>query len=161
VRHTPYDTFVRAIADRVDLAGFLMTPDSSFGYERGGTPATVAALGRELGYDVAVVPTLDLAGGPVRSSAIRAQIARGDLDGAADLLGRRYAVVGVPTKPDRGGDACLAFAIPVALPPPGRYPVIVDGRETEAEVVAGGALAVSLDRPRAAAASGPMRVVFA
>ena len=58
LRETPYDAFVRRIADRVELAGFLMTPESAFGYERGGTPETVAALGRELGYDVVVVPAV-------------------------------------------------------------------------------------------------------
>ena len=68
LRETPYDAFVGAIADRVELAGFLMTPDSAFGYERGGTPETVAALGRELGFDVVVVPPFALDGEPVRSA---------------------------------------------------------------------------------------------
>ncbi|HEX5451746.1 MAG TPA: FAD synthetase family protein [Candidatus Limnocylindrales bacterium] len=124
-RETPYDAFVRRIAARVDLAGFLMTPESSFGYERGGTPDAVARLGRELGYDVVVVPTLEIDGRPVRSTDIRSAIAAGDLSAATLLLGRRYAVVG---EPDRREDARLGarltFPMPVALPPPGRrYPV--------------------------------------
>jgi len=45
LRMTPYDVFVRRIANRVDLAGFLMTPESAFGHDRGGTAETVAALG--------------------------------------------------------------------------------------------------------------------
>ena len=45
LRETPFEAFVRRIADRVDLAGFLMTPESAFGYQRAGTPETVAALG--------------------------------------------------------------------------------------------------------------------
>jgi riboflavin kinase/FMN adenylyltransferase len=115
-RMTPYDAFVRRIAERVDLAGFLMTPESAFGFERRGTPETVTALGRELGYDVVVVPTLELDGRPVRSGAIRAAIAGGDLASAAELLGRPYAVVGRATT-----DGELAFDMPVALPPRGTY----------------------------------------
>ena len=38
LRETPYDAWVGRIADRVELAGFLMTPESAFGYERRGTP---------------------------------------------------------------------------------------------------------------------------
>jgi riboflavin kinase/FMN adenylyltransferase len=155
-RRTPYDAFVRAIAERVELAGFLMTPDSSFGFERGGTTETVAALGRELGYEVVVVPTLDLDGAPVRSSVIRARIATGDLDGAADLLGHGYAVVGESTDRDGRGQATLQFGIPVALPPPGRYRASVNGRPAGVEVVPGGSLVV----PEAAIESGPTRVAF-
>ena len=61
LRETPFDAFVRRIADRVELAGFLMTPDSAFGFERGGTPATVAALGRVLAFNTeatAIAPAL-------------------------------------------------------------------------------------------------------
>src|SRR4029077_10389066 len=31
LRETPYDAWIRRIADRVELAGFLMTPESAFG----------------------------------------------------------------------------------------------------------------------------------
>jgi riboflavin kinase/FMN adenylyltransferase len=94
LRMTPFDAFVHRIADRVGLAGFLMTPESAFGHDRGGTPETVAALGRELGYEVVVVPPLEIGGRAVRSSDIRAAIAAGDLAAAARLLGHPYAVVG-------------------------------------------------------------------
>jgi riboflavin kinase/FMN adenylyltransferase len=124
LRETPFDRFVHSIAERIDLAGFLMTPDSAFGFERGGTPDTVAALGRQLGYDVAVVPPFSLDGHPVSSSEIRRAIADGDLAGAARLLGRRYAVVGHGSRVSR--DPVLTFDVPVALPPPGRYLAEID-----------------------------------
>jgi riboflavin kinase/FMN adenylyltransferase len=122
-RMTPYDAYVRRIAERVDLAGFLMTHESAFGFERRGTPETVAALGRDLGYDVVVVPTLELGDRPVRSAEIRSAIAAGDLAAAATLLGRRYAVVG--TAEPVGNGVQLTFAMPVALPPAGSYAVRV------------------------------------
>ncbi|HYL40266.1 MAG TPA: FAD synthetase family protein, partial [Candidatus Binatus sp.] len=131
-RRTPYDGFVRQIIDRVELAGFLMTPESAFGFERRGTPDAVATLGRELGYDVVVVPTLELDGQPVRSAEIRAEIARGDLAAAAELLGRPYAIVGSGT-----GGAQLRFGMPVALPADGTYPVSVDDVRTTVTIADG------------------------
>ena len=61
-----------------------MTPDAAFGFERRGTPDALAALGRERGFDVVVVPPFTLDGRAVRSSDIRAAIAAGDLAAAAD-----------------------------------------------------------------------------
>jgi riboflavin kinase/FMN adenylyltransferase len=125
LRETPYDTFVRRIAGRVDLAGFLMTPESAFGYQRAGTPETVAALGRELGYDVVVVPSFTLDGRPVSSSEIRRAIEAGDLAAAERLLGRPYSVVGAARAAPAPGEIGLALAMPVALPPDGEYPARV------------------------------------
>ena len=124
LRETPYDAFVRRIADALDLAGFLMTPESAFGFERRGTPQTVAALGAELGYEVVVVEPFTLDAGPVSSSEIRRAIVEGDLALARRLLGRPVSITGRP-EPEAGAGACLAFELPVVLPPSGRYAVLV------------------------------------
>src|SRR5918995_1188584 len=86
VRRTPYDVFVATIQSGTSLAGLLMTPDAAFGFERRGTPDSLAALGRERGFDVVVVPPFTLDGRAVRSSDIRAAIAAGDLAGAEAML---------------------------------------------------------------------------
>ncbi len=88
LRMTPYDAFIARIRARTEVAGFLMTPDAAFGHEREGTPAAVASLGEELGFDVEVVPPFTLDGRPVRSSDIRTAIVAGDLAHARALLGR-------------------------------------------------------------------------
>ena len=124
LRETPYDVWVKGITDRVDLAGFLMTPESAFGYERAGTPETVAALGRSLGFEVVVVPQFKLEGQPIRSSDIWSAIAAGDLQAAEQLLGRRVSVVGTVGRAARHRTE-LAFGLPVALPPSGRYEAFV------------------------------------
>jgi riboflavin kinase/FMN adenylyltransferase len=124
LRMTPFERWVRRIAKRVDLAGFLMTPDSAFGHDRGGTPHTVAALGHDLGYDVAVVPPFEVGGRPVRSADIRAAIARQDFTTAARLLGRPVSITG--TARSAGASTRLDFALPVALPPTGAYRGLVD-----------------------------------
>ena len=125
LRATPYTTFVERIRARVDLAGFLMTPDAAFGHERRGTPEALASLGREDGFTVVVVPPFVVDGRQVRSTEIRAEIAAGDLRDAAHLLGRRVAVAGAVA--ERGAaELRVAFPLPAALPPPGRYAVRVE-----------------------------------
>jgi riboflavin kinase/FMN adenylyltransferase len=128
LRMTPYDRFVEMIRERVDLAGFLMTPDAAFGHERRGTPSALAELGRRDRFDVVVVPPLELDGRPVRSADVRAAVAAGDLVGVRHLLGRSLAVVG--ERADAGQvpapRASLAFPIPMALPPAGRYAALVE-----------------------------------
>lgn len=126
LRETPYDVFVELIRDRVALRGFLMTPDAAFGYQRGGTPDTLAELGRRQGFDVVVVPPFELEGQPVRSSEIRTRIADGQLAEAGALLGRPLTLTGMVE--DEGPDGVgLEFELPLALPPAGEYAGRVDG----------------------------------
>lgn len=135
LRMTPYDAFIRRIAGAAELAGFLMTPDSSFGYQRGGTPETVASLGREMGFEVVVVPPFELDGQPVKSSDIRASIAAGDLATAERLLGRPVTLSGNVVSIADVPAVALRFDLPVALPPPGAYEARLDGRIVVARVV--------------------------
>lgn len=160
LRETPYDIWVGRIASRVELAGFLMTPESAFGYNRGGNPETVAALGRERGFEVTVVPQFTLDGEPVRSSDVRAAIAAGDLGRAERLLGRPYGVAGSGTEIGVSR-VVMDFAMPVALPPRGEYDVtidVADGRSpwpARATVDSRGGLTLA-----ALPFQGPARVVF-
>jgi riboflavin kinase / FMN adenylyltransferase len=124
LRMTPFDAFVRRIIARTPIAGFLMTPESAFGHDRGGTPETVARLGRALDYDVVVVPPLPLEGRTVSSAGIRRAIQEGRLTDAEAQLGRAYAVVGDRAEAT-GSPVVLRFPMPVALPPRGRYAVHV------------------------------------
>lgn len=133
VRRTPYDAFVEAIRDRAALAGLLMTPDAAFGFERRGTPETLAALGARDGFEVVVVPPFTLDGRSVRSSDVRAAIAAGDLATAAELLGRPVTVRGTARQ------GRLAMPWPIALPPDGAYPCLVDGRPSTLRVRGGDA----------------------
>ncbi|MFI5199796.1 MAG: hypothetical protein ACHQXL_05430 [Candidatus Limnocylindrales bacterium] len=150
LRLTPYDVFVRAIADRVDLAGFLMTPDAAFGHDRGGTPAALAELGRRLDFEVTVVEPMEIDGRPVRSTEIRTDIASGRLAPARRLLGRSVAMTGRVARGERlvaardgaardgagrdeAGDGRpieVDFELPVALPPAGRYRAAVEAAWT-------------------------------
>ncbi len=144
MRETPYEAFVDAIAARAPVAGFLMTPDAAFGYERAGTPEALAGLGEGRGFDVVVVPPFELDGAAVRSSDVRRAIEAGDLERVTSLLGRPHAVGGVPVA--EGERAVVRFDVPVALPPPGVYEAEVtpEGGPGEAVQVAVGGGAVVL-----------------
>jgi riboflavin kinase / FMN adenylyltransferase len=134
LRQTAYDVFVERIRQRTAVAGFLMTPDAAFGFERRGTPDALAELGRDDGFDVVVVPPFTLDGQPVRSTEIRSAIARGDLGTAAALLGRPVTLTG-----QLGADGRLRFELPMALPPDGRYAGRVAGSQVELRIDAAGA----------------------
>ncbi len=121
LRETTYDAFVAMIAERAPLAGFLMTPDAAFGYQRAGTPATLDVLGKQQGFDVVVVPPFELDGRVVRSTEVRRAIATGDLATASALLGRAHCVVGQAVDAASGPGSLLRFPLPVALPPDGSY----------------------------------------
>lgn len=149
VRRTPYDAFVATIQAGTSLAGLLMTPDAAFGFERRGTPDAVAALGRDRGFDVLVVPPFTLAGRAVRSSDIRTAVAAGDLRAAAELLGRPVTLRGELR------DGSVEFGWPLALPPSGTYACFVDGRSAELTIVE---REVHLEGP--ADTSGPIEIAL-
>jgi riboflavin kinase/FMN adenylyltransferase len=138
LRQTSFEVFVERIRARVRLTGFLMTPDAAFGFERRGTPETLAELGARDEFDVVVVPPFTLDGQDVRSSSIRAAIVAGDLAGAARLLGRPVTITGsIGGAVD--GRSRLDFALPVALPPDGDYAAEVDGAPCTLRLVRGDA----------------------
>jgi riboflavin kinase/FMN adenylyltransferase len=134
LRQTPYDAFIAGITERCRLAAIVMTPDAAFGHDRGGTPATVAALGEREGFELIVVPPFELDGREVRSSDIRAAITLGDLAAAERLLGRPYALRGTVR------DGRLETALPMAMPPEGDYRCRVDGRSGTVTIAPAGLL---------------------
>jgi riboflavin kinase/FMN adenylyltransferase len=162
LRETTYDAFVAMIAARAPLAGFLMTPDAAFGYQRAGTPERLAELGRERGFEVVVVPPFELDGRPVRSSDVRQAIGAGDLATAARLLGRPHGVAG-DARPAAAGGSELVFPLPVALPPDGAYEVLVEASTAAPGAAVAGRAEVagaSLRLP-GTAPGGWLRVAFA
>ncbi len=66
-----------------------------FGYKAAGDTAALQELGSVYGVNVEVVPLLSSGPeGQVSSSRVRDQLARGEMDAVADLLGRRYVPTG-------------------------------------------------------------------
>ncbi len=131
LRQTTYQAFVERLSAHGRLAGFLMTPDAAFGYERAGTPATLVELGRTKGFDVVVVAPFTLDGRAVRSTEVRTAIAAGDIGLASRLLGRAPAVAGIVEAIGHeigaggAGERPVQFELPMVLPPDGRWLVRV------------------------------------
>lgn len=88
-----------AFIERVLVAGLglrhaVIGYDFHFGKNRAGSPASLEAAGREMGFGVTVVDQVADAGEVVSSSAVRAELAQGDVEGAAALLGHTWRVSG-------------------------------------------------------------------
>jgi len=72
----------------------LVGDDFRFGAKRAGDYALLDAAGQRQGFDVARMNSYEVHGLRVSSSAVREALGRGDMDGAARLLGRPYSISG-------------------------------------------------------------------
>jgi len=72
----------------------LVGDDFRFGAKRAGDYALLDAVGQKQGFDVARMNSYEVHGLRVSSSAVREALGRGDMDGAARLLGRPYSISG-------------------------------------------------------------------
>ena len=74
-----------------------------YGHRAAGTTQQLSESGAELGFDVNVMPLLQMDGEPVSSSRIRALVGAGDMEGAARLLGRPAWLDGEVVHGDKRG----------------------------------------------------------
>jgi riboflavin kinase/FMN adenylyltransferase len=91
------DVLVRGLGTRWLLVG----TDFRFGRGRTGDLALLRASARS--FSVEAMPTVSVAGERASSSAIREALARGDLEHAARILGRPYAITGHVAHGDKRG----------------------------------------------------------
>ncbi len=98
-------SFVSILRDELNLALLIMGPDNAFGRNREATPENMAILGRELGFEVEVMPAPLTSGDEaiVSSTSIRRALAEGDLESVARQLGRPYSLRGPVVKGDQRG----------------------------------------------------------
>jgi riboflavin kinase/FMN adenylyltransferase len=68
--------------------------DFALGKNREGNSARLAEIGRELGYDVEVIPAVGDESGVISSTEIRKLVSVGDIADAATLLGHPYSLQG-------------------------------------------------------------------
>lgn len=95
--HYSAESFVRMLLlRRYHMRELVIGYDHGLGRGRQGDVNLLTALGHRHGFSVDVVaPTLDAAGVPISSSAVRTSLAHGDLERARRALGRRYGFRGV------------------------------------------------------------------
>ena len=85
------------------MRGLVVGPDFGLGHKRQGDVKNLTALGAALGFDVKVVESLEDSGAPVKSTAVREALAKGEIVRAARLLGRNYTLTGVVVGGDKVG----------------------------------------------------------
>ena len=83
----------------------------TYGRDRAGTPDTLVAAGRALGFAAHVLPPVRVGGTVVSSTRIRELVRQGKVEEAAPLLGRSVEVDGVAV---RGAGRGRALGIPTA-----------------------------------------------
>ncbi len=89
------EEFVREVlVDTLKVRHLVVGDDFRFARARRGGLADLESGGRKHGFGVEQVASVVLDGQRVSSTAIRAALAAGDLDGAARLLGRPYRMCG-------------------------------------------------------------------
>ncbi len=131
------EEFVRGVLlERCDMRELVIGHDHGFGRGRSGDVDTLRGLGDRYGFDVDVVPAVDVADQPVSSSRIRRAVAGGNLAGAAQMLGRPYTVSGKVGHGERRGRLLGVPTLNLTevppqklLPPDGVYAVRVEWRE--------------------------------
>jgi riboflavin kinase/FMN adenylyltransferase len=93
----------RILVERFAVSGAVIGFNFHFGANRSGSPDFLVGQGRKLGFTVDVVPRFEDEGRPVSSGPIRAALAAGKLDQAAELLGYPWFVSGTVIHGDKRG----------------------------------------------------------
>jgi len=93
----------RVLIERFSFAGVVVGFDFHFGKGRAGSPAFLAAAGHAHGFTVDVVPPFADGGTRISSGTIRAALAAGEVEAAAELLGYPWFVTGEVVHGDKRG----------------------------------------------------------
>lgn len=93
-RLSPRDFVRDYLLDKIGAREVVIGHSVNFGHKRAGNAAVMVELGRELGFDTAVVGPVKIAGMEVSSTKIRELISAGDMRSAAKLLGRYHFLHG-------------------------------------------------------------------
>ncbi|RUM87618.1 MAG: riboflavin biosynthesis protein RibF [Thermodesulfatator sp.] len=105
----PPEEFVEEyLVDGLRLKGLVVGFNYRFGRGRRGDVALLLRLGERLGFEVRVVPPQKVDGLTVSSSLIRELLFQGEVDRAAQLLGRPYTLKG-RVIPGEGRGRTLGF----------------------------------------------------
>ena len=97
------DFVQRVLVDRFAISGVAIGFNFHFGANRAGSPEFLQAQGKQHGFTVDIVPPLLDGGRPVSSAPIRAALAAGRLDDAAEFLGYPWFVSGTVIHGDKRG----------------------------------------------------------
>jgi riboflavin kinase/FMN adenylyltransferase len=134
---SPWEFVETILVDRLDVGYLVVGDDHAFGKGRCGKTSLLREAASRYGFDLKIIPALQLDGARVSSTRIRKELQEGRFAGAVKLLGHGYPVWGKVVK-GKGRGRELEFPtfnleIPAGklLPPDGVYSVRgqIEGKE--------------------------------
>jgi len=102
-RLTAEEFVARILVERFAVSGAVIGFNFHFGVSRAGSPDFLIAEGKKCGFTVDVVPPFEDNGQPIASGPIRAALAAGRVDEAAEYLGYPWFVSGEVVHGDKRG----------------------------------------------------------
>ena len=112
------ETFIACVlVNSLQVAHVVVGYDFRFGRGRIGDPETLQRAGRAHGFGVTVVAQVAEAGEVFSSSAVRAELAQGDVAGAAEMLGHWWRVSGKVVSGAKRGTGLGFPTANITLPP--------------------------------------------
>jgi riboflavin kinase/FMN adenylyltransferase len=141
----PADFVRRVLVDTLRAQLIVVGEDFHFGYKRGGNVALLRELGKEHDFEVVPVQLIARPDGvaePVSSTSIRRALAGGQVEVAANLLGRPFSVSGVVVHGDKRGrtigfpTANIEVPNAMCLPADGVYSGVVQRADGSTHVCA-------------------------
>lgn len=129
------EEFVKSLAQALHPRHVVIGFNYSFGCKGAGKAQDMITLGKVYGFETHVVEEVQMDGLPVSSTRIRGEIAKGEMEEAARLMGRPYALCGVVEHGKKLGrrldfpTANLRWDADKALPPKGVYAALAYVRE--------------------------------
>lgn len=133
----PEDFIREVLIGTLDAKKIAVGEDYCFGYKRRGNVEMLRKMSKVYGYELEVFHKLELDGQVVSSTCIRNEIAEGNMEHAAKLLGRPYSILG-EVKHGRKIGRTIGFPTTNLIPP--EYKILppngvyvsetrIDGRE--------------------------------
>jgi riboflavin kinase/FMN adenylyltransferase len=99
----PEQFFADWLVERIGAAGLVTGEDFTFGRNRAGTVGSLSALAARHGMTMEAVAAVEADGAVASSTRIRGHLRQGEMDAAARLLTRPYAIEGVVQHGDKLG----------------------------------------------------------
>jgi riboflavin kinase/FMN adenylyltransferase len=135
------EEFIRRILwDKLRIKKIFIGHDYTFGTNREGNESFLKAVGKKLGFEVALINAVRIGGKTVSSTRLRLAILDGDVKTAATLLGRPYNVSGIVVRGKNRGSH-LGFPTAnikpdkVLIPARGVYAVMVHFEKSQLQGV--------------------------
>lgn len=133
--YTPSEFFFDVLLSAVNPMAIIVGEDFRFGHRAQGTVETLTVLAKPRGIDVVPYALVTAGGEPVTSTRIRSLVAAGDVEAAAELLGRPHRVAGTVV---RGRGEGASIGVPTANIDPVVYAAMPADGVYAGRAIAGG-----------------------